>query len=153
VCRTHWAFTWTPHFVTDRTVLLVVAVSLLALGGAAGSPNAVASCGDWLSHASGTATRPVSEKSTRRHDAVVRLTDASTPTKLRVPCRGHFCGQAPSRPMTPSTPVTSTAVPEPALLCSSVAVRTYRLPDSMTAALEARPTKGFPTRIDHPPRA
>jgi hypothetical protein len=50
-------------------------------------------------------------------------------------------------------PAVYPAAPEWALLGGSAALRTYTLPDSIAVNFDARPAKGFPWRIDHPPRA
>lgn len=129
-----------------RAGFLFVIVPLVALADVAGTSSAVASCGDWLSHRE-------ERKSESSPAVAIQLGNYSNDRSPTTPCNGPNCRRAPSHPANPTTPAINPPGPESALLGNTAALRLYTLPDSLTSAVEVGPAKGFPSRIDHPPRS
>ena len=136
--------------MTNRSLLIVVAGQLGAMLATGGGP-ACASCGDWLAH---------NEALNQSVMAVAVSTDPMETTVFdergslpAAPCSGLHCRQAPSNPMTPASPGITIAISDLAVLVSPAAWTAVTRPASAVADVSARSTKGFPFRIDHPPRS
>jgi hypothetical protein len=124
------------------TMLTLVTIAL-------GSSRATATCGDWLAHTNKAAVDTVDD--TPSELAATEL--ASTPNRDSRPCRGPFCGQAPSVPAAPAP------APIPTFTDQTLAVLVVQAADdeidgnfSRLLMGAADPLAGFGRRIDHPPR-
>jgi hypothetical protein len=138
-------------FTAARPIRSALAV-LFAVAMVAGLASfAQASCGDWLANpdpsmASHAAT-PAAQQASGKGQTL------ATKSHLPAPCNGPICGKAPDAP--------SPAVP------ATVLDRMDRISIALHAAdgdlasgrfgfssdWDARPLKGFPSRLEHPPRA
>jgi hypothetical protein len=108
--------------------------------------DATASCGDWLAHPS----RPHSEAPDHR-DNKIRRSQAAMPL-IPFQCDGPHCRQAPALP-SPTAPVTTLPqVDKPVLAVHPVSWDANQPCDDIGITLDARPLRGHPARIDHPPR-
>jgi hypothetical protein len=112
-----------------------------------------ASCGDWLEHDPIALGRVAVDRSTAGPLSAIgtnlKADDKGMPL---VPCNGPFCRQAPPLPDAPAAPVAQWSTVEHAVLSGSSTGVSISRPDLLVNNEDARPAKGFPTRIDHPPR-
>jgi hypothetical protein len=117
--------------------------------------HAFASCGDWLSHSHQPDSAPITERElSNAAEDVGGLHTATVPDWPKRPrCNGPRCQQAPSHPATPAAPEVRLAAPESALLNCAARLQSLAHPDSFPSALDAISARGYPSRIDHPPRA
>jgi hypothetical protein len=134
---------------------LAALLSLLTLQVVAVS-RADASCGDWLAH-SGTAVNMDVD------DHAPGANSGSQPMKMgsgnsrrlpgSAPCSGPFCRHAPQQP-DPSVPASvSFQTDKTALTYFAGARLAEHLQFFRQGESDPHPARGFPTRIDHPPRA
>jgi hypothetical protein len=116
-----------------------------------------ASCGDWLAHpgpshsaADQTSSHlPLPGNSNESADSTLASNEPSSP----LPCHGPFCRNAPTKPI-PTVPPTNVNPSDKLLLaaqgivCNSLSRWTFVGSDA-----SAHELRGFPTDIEHPPRA
>jgi hypothetical protein len=128
-------------------VVLSVMASCFTLQAVAIS-GARASCGDWLAHPNHAASDGSERAETKRSSSEKPLSTSPT----RRACDGPHCQQAPAQP----PPVVPLSISAP---CSKVGVFVRHaafldLRQHFTTCFESdvRAARGFPTRIDHPPR-
>lgn len=133
---------------------LSAAACIIAMMGV-GAAGARASCGDWLAHPNDSMIASKAGASSPDHSKVALSGkhDGSRRSPLSAPCRGPHCRKAPA-PLSPSSPL-------------SVDVRLDRLAlvphggsSEPTACrfrsghdADVQSLAGFPSRIEHPPRA
>jgi hypothetical protein len=115
-----------------------------------------ASCGDWLSHSPGD-MRPMGsglESWADGHATRLAETESGTANHLphSKPCEGPFCRSAPALPL-PAAPARIVTPTDKLAVMSSDAERSSADNHSYFAVeLGAHASRGFPTRIEHPPR-
>jgi hypothetical protein len=130
--------------------LVIVAAAVSAML-AMGAQSAIASCGDWLVH-DRAPNRPGVTSSQSANRMEFSFVARQQQTTLPVPCGGPNCQRAPLQPVVPASPGITLSFSELAVLVAPAAWMVITQPDSAIADTSARPTKGFPLRIDHPPR-
>jgi hypothetical protein len=117
---------------------------------------AKATCGDWLAHPGGGQMkvgeasvlhgRPMDQGTNKQHSHSARL-------PLSKPCNGPYCRSAPFQPI-PTAPVSlSLPTDRIALFVQSEVRLTPRSGFEPSGEPDVRAMRGFPSRIDHPPRA
>lgn len=130
--------------------VLVAALAIAVFAGAASF--ASASCGDWLANPGDN--MPAAHASTSASQLPAGNQQALlNKSHLPAPCNGPMCGKAPEAP--------SPAVPASALeRVDRISLSIHSLADDASAGRfglssdwDAQPVKGFPSRLDHPPRA
>jgi hypothetical protein len=109
--------------------------------------HAYASCGDWLEHSDRSATA-----SKQNGDTLAAPGDITNHSPAR-PCNGPFCSRVPKQPAAPAPVDISSAPAKSALHVGLVTLAEYMRRTNIAGEIAARPAKGFPASIDHPPRA
>jgi hypothetical protein len=117
------------------------------------APAVHASCGDWLAHPPAAVLSVEALATSGRGggptDGVLYHYRHLTG---RQPCQGPACGKAPEhRP--PAVPTGDSGQTEHlGLAVHAITTAPTCPPSPISVELEARPVRGFPARIDHPPR-
>jgi hypothetical protein len=129
---------------------------VLALGFA--SPGANASCGDWLAHPDETtamrvSNRAVASRHSERDPAAVEKLDAPSKLPLSRPCHGPYCRSAPYDPAPTAPASLHSQIEKLAIFTDSNLGLVARRQVNSGGDSGAHPLRGFPTRIEHPPRA
>jgi hypothetical protein len=130
------------------TALIAAALPVFAVS------RAEATCGDWLAHPSATAMSQYEhlDHSTAATHPSSNDQRRSARLPLSKPCHGPLCRSAPSQPAPPA-PANISFQTEKLALFEIVDTyladcrRFYNGDDS-----QSHPLRGFPPRIDHPPR-
>jgi hypothetical protein len=133
---------------------LIFSLLLAALWQLASAPRADASCGDWLAHSGemSAARDHRIDSSSHVDPASANQRHRTTRLPLSKPCHGPFCRSAPPQPAPTAPASVSFATDKLALFgCSEPLLAGSRqfYQDNESDAL---PSRGFPARIDHPPR-
>jgi len=121
-----------------------------------GAWRAEASCGDWLAHAGDTFADSGSEAA--RHSqsggqSSAKQDDRSSRLPLSKTCHGPLCRRAPSQPA-PTAPANVLSHGDQLALSGLVQSPSPKCPKfDLGGESEAHAARGFPARIDHPPRA
>jgi hypothetical protein len=116
-----------------------------------------ATCGDWLAHPANQLTTAADNTPGNKDKPKTTLAAEVEKTSRRPPlsghCRGPYCRQAPLRPL-PTAPAFVTApVERLAVFGRSDAPPDVRRQFLVSSESAVRPARGYPQRIDHPPRA
>jgi hypothetical protein len=130
-------------------------LACLALQAADGS-RAGATCGDWLAHpvgdttmTDGGATGPQQQGS----GGAARDERDSQRLPGSGPCRGPHCERAPLQPTPAGPAIVTFPVERLAVVGRAEARPNVRRQFFVGGDADVRPDRGFPQRIDHPPRA
>jgi hypothetical protein len=133
--------------------VIVFLLSSCAIGAVGLAPHvARATCGDWTAQVAYPNVTPKAGGISRK--ALVPVSTMLAPSNhepMRAPCRGPNCRSAPHEPA-PVVPVTSTRIDSGLLAMDSEFDSLMPEVCSPVASDGARPTKGFPLGIEHPPR-
>jgi hypothetical protein len=122
-------------------VALTTFLSLVVQSGIA--THAQAGCGDWLAHESvSIATAPRLGNS-----------QTTTPNWPHAPCSGPHCHSVPFQPTIPAVPGIIRFADQAAMPACSAQEVLFAPPHFTADRARVRPEKGFPSTIDHPPRA
>lgn len=126
-------------------------VALQAVDGS----RAGATCGDWLAHSAGDVamTAGHADSHPSHSNAESRETRTGRSTLPFCPCRGPQCRQAPLQSTPPTPVVTSFRVEQLAVVSSHESQSDGRRLFLAGSESDVRPARGYPQRIDHPPRA
>jgi hypothetical protein len=131
------------HFFSGALFILVCCISLATPAG-----RTYAACGDWLVHPS------AADANSSGVGATV-LAAERTDTSAKPPsqsCNGAYCRSAPKLPAVPVPAGFSVAGVKAALQVALVSLTFAASESRANWCAEARPAKGYPSRIDHPPR-
>jgi hypothetical protein len=123
-----------------------------------GSPDAKASCGDWLAHPGHKMTMRSSSRGDanryiERDPSAVDKLDASSKLPISRPCHGPYCRSAPYNPAPTGPANVHFQIEKLALVTDSSLDLVARQHVHSGGDLGAHPLRGFPIRIEHPPRA
>jgi hypothetical protein len=146
---------WGAQAVAIRSCMLVMKASIWAAVLAGFAELSFASCGDWLAHA------PVPPSTTALRDRGSDSAPIAGRTSSGVdrqqlpllPCSGPSCRSAPPIPDLPLPPLTTISLAEFAIASSTTPALAGMQPLGIAASVDARCTRGFPERVEHPPRA
>jgi hypothetical protein len=120
-----------------------------------GVSRARASCGDWLAHP-GESRMAANDKAVSQQQpaeqSVLKQDRGSKRLPISKPCNGPYCRSAPFHPV-PAAPVSISLQSDRLALFRHVDVElTPRAQFHFGGQLDACASRGFPSRIDHPPR-
>jgi hypothetical protein len=129
-----------------RCALAIIAASISCLLLTTTASTSYASCGDWLQHDDKSSLADV------QGDAKAGVGKGFSKHWPVLPCRGPNCTRVPMHPA-PSPVSNSFDSAKSALLCflTSLSASTYET--IIPLAGIDQPARGFPSSIDHPPRA
>jgi hypothetical protein len=115
-----------------------------------------ASCGDWLAHPGTAVNMDVDDHAAGANSGSQPMKMGSGSSRRlpgSAPCSGPFCRNAPQQP-DPTVPASiSFQTDKIALSYHAGAQLPERLQFYRQGEPEPHPARGFPSRIDHPPRA
>ena len=136
----------------DGFILLAALLTVASLGGSF----AYATCGDWLAHPShsmGAAADALENDPASDDDASAEPRADSNDRSQRTPCNGPECRSTPHHPL-PPVPPTPVNASERLLLVGIITLHDASGRSSLVNSESApHPLRGFPTDIEHPPRA
>jgi hypothetical protein len=140
-----------PNMPRIHLIVLFLTSCAIGVAGLAASV-ARATCGDWTVNVADPAVTAKSGGISGK--AVVSVSTMLAPSNheaMQVPCHGPNCRSAPHEP-TPVAPVTSSRIDSGLLTVYCGFDSSMPEVCSPVANDGARPTKGFPLGIEHPPR-
>jgi len=132
-----------------RTLAPLTAAASTLLLFAAAAPSASASCGDWLADPAHAMQQQAASSSTPA-EAPVRI-GTQRPTG-KPPCSGPLCRQTPGAPAPPVPVTTSLRVEKLTIAARSPASDPVARQFGRARESDARADRGFPLRVEHPPR-
>jgi hypothetical protein len=117
--------------------------------------SASASCGDWLVHpVNSMDVTPADEtspaSSSKSH---VAERERSVRLPLSKPCRSLHCSKAPAAPAQPLPPTSVMGVDQVAFIANDNSYESISRNFRYGREADFHSSKGFPSRIEHPPRA
>jgi hypothetical protein len=145
----------TSRATAQRALLGVVSVLCVAVVDGVVVSRLDAACGDWLAHPANSIAMSDIEMAASSHGSnsapAPELGRATRPRSSR--CHGPLCRKAPSQPA-PPTPATISLQTDKLVLFGHVSlVQSVEQQLFYNGEPVAHAVRGFPMRIDHPPRA